>query len=117
MPAKLTHDQIDELAELREQGWTDAKLAERFNVSRSAISWQCLVLGIWGTKGTFRDHGPLIVIRKGREVRRFTPAEDAVLLELAPTTSRKAIARQLKRNQRSVVARLMTLARREEMAA
>jgi hypothetical protein len=117
---KLTPEQIDEIAELRESGWSDGMLALRYGVSKSAINWHCLQLGINGCAiriPATRRVGPLVTYRNGKPVRKFTPDEDAKLLDLAERiSSRKAIARELGRNQRSIVARLAALARKEEAA-
>lgn len=40
--AKLTNAEIDLLLELREQGWSYRRLAEKFEVSKSAVRWWCI---------------------------------------------------------------------------
>lgn len=40
--AKLTDREVELLLELRDQGWTYRQLAEKFEVSKSAVRWYCI---------------------------------------------------------------------------
>ncbi|WP_129792601.1 hypothetical protein [Sphingosinicella sp. CPCC 101087] len=120
----LTEAQLDEMAELREQGWTTARIQRHFErkgvlVSRGAIDWQCLRLGAdvppeCRRPSSQRDRP---YRRNGRTVRPFSPVEDAQLLSLerqGEPLSR--IARTMGRGNNSIRGRLMILARRDERA-
>lgn len=116
---KLSPAQAVEIAELREQGWSYDRLAERFGVSASAIHYRCLRQGARSPR-SHRDRyaGPAVIkASDGRTQRRFTPEEDARLLALdANGTSFKAMARELGRPNTSVRIRLMALALHEDQA-
>ena len=43
--AKLTSEQVREIAELREKGWSYPRIAARFGVSEGAVHYQCLEQG------------------------------------------------------------------------
>jgi hypothetical protein len=125
---KLTEQDFDRIAELRENGVmpdgrraTFKLIAAELDVSPSAISWHCLRLGAEPpTPGRLNPPGPRVMKRGKFEVRRFSPEEDRRLLELdAAGAKRSAIARELRRRSNSITGRLMTLARleaREEAA-
>ncbi len=54
--AKLTEDQIDEIAELREKGMTIRALADKFEVSAGCIDHQCRRLCAIPPQGLGRSH-------------------------------------------------------------
>jgi len=118
---RLTEEQVARICELREKGLTIRAIADEIGRSRGAVYWRCLENGVDPPKpAKLRREiiGPAIYNRGGHTVRRFTPEEDARLLEMeAEGLSRTAIARTLKRGRNSVVGRLMTLARHEERQA
>lgn len=39
--AKLTNDQVDQLLALRDEGWSYRRLAETFEISKSAVRMYC----------------------------------------------------------------------------
>ncbi len=117
----LTADQVTEVIELRERGWSHLRLAQRFNVSPGAIYYHCLKYGAVSplqrsrpvpTKAGHR------VCANGRVQRVFTVVDDERLLDLAMANlSHSEIARQLGRAVTSVRMRLMHLALREDIPA
>jgi len=118
MPAPtLTQDQIDLAVEMRERGRSCRQIALRLGVHVSTISWRMLVLGIDPPKVRRLDPvpvGPTSVLRNGTPVRRFTRDEDQRLLALVDQgLSRAQVAKHLGRQRNSVVARLLTLQRRQ----
>lgn len=120
---KLTADEIEQAAELRERGLTIGQIARKLStpdrrISEGAISWHCLKLGadLPPARRKNAATGRQPVRRGNHVVRPFTPEEDETLLRLAsegqgPT----AIARQLGTNRKSnsITGRLMTLARHQ----
>lgn len=117
----LTKVQHEAIADLRgERGWTIRKIAERLGVSHGAVAYRCLIDGIekpGALPKTPEWAGPMIVMRRGFPVRRFTDDEDLRLLELeAEGLSHAAIGRALGRRANSIKGRLATLARRDERA-
>jgi len=120
----LSDPQIDEMAELRERGWTLRQIARHFSakgtpVSEGSIGWQCLRVGA-DLPPERRRPGAFpacLIQRGGKPVRPWTPAEDEQLLALeAQGTSLNAIGRAIGRKQNSVRGRLMTLARHQARA-
>jgi hypothetical protein len=116
---KLSIEDCDRIAELRENGASYGDLAVKFKVSPSAIRWHCLRLGAQppqGTKFLPNYHLEHPKVKRGRFwVRAFTPAEDRQITELSLqgwTESR--IGRELGRRHNSIRSRLMTLACRDE---
>ena len=118
-PRRILSDaQIDEMAELREQGWSSKRIANHFTargtpISRGSIDWQCLRFGAdlptprRGRLGVARTYS-----RQGVPVRAYTPEDDARLLELeGQGLTIGAIATALGRRHNSVLGRLYTLAR------
>jgi len=91
------------------------------NVCPGAVSWYCLMEGIEknGKPPVPKPYrGPMMTKRGNHVVRCFTQEDDKLLLELEAQGKRYSeIARALGRQRNSVVARLATLARREERAA
>ncbi|GJD92877.1 hypothetical protein [Methylobacterium iners] len=114
---KLTDAELDRLVEMRERGKTHAVIARALGCSVSAVSYQCLRLGVETPKPpsvSIEIRGPLVTTRNGYMVRRFTPEDDAQILAMeAEQRSVSEIARHLGRQPHSVRQRLMTLARRE----
>ena len=123
---KLSDDQLDEMCELRESGWAGRRLADRYNVTSSAIRYQCLKLGAFSPR-QIRHAQNRVDRRTGKirsgfsnHARTFSPDEDAELLRLeSEGHSIPAIGRALGRANTSVRIRLLSLARDqaiEEMA-
>lgn len=112
-PPLLSGAQLDEMADLREQGWSYSRIAAHFTqggtrVSAGAIGWQCLRLGIDLPP---EKRSPIGKPCLGRG-RSFTPDEDARLLAQEATGARICeMARALGRGSNSVIGRLATLAR------
>lgn len=94
-----------------------AAIARHLGMSTSAVSFHCLKLGADSpnTVGNIQvPNGPMVVARGNHEVRRFSPDEDRLLIDMERSGTRICdIARSLKRPPNSVRGRLMTLARRE----
>lgn len=119
MPGRrLTEADFDRIVSMRERGLSYGLIAEEIGCSASAVSWHCLRLGADPPKPApcwEGIRGPAVVQRNGHVVRRFTPDEDARLLELeSQGLTPMEMARELGRRPNSVLGRLMTLARREE---
>ena len=114
---RLTDEQIERAAAMRERGLSFGQIAQRLGVSPGAVSWHCLRLGAERPNaGPLRapPNEPVVFKRGAHEIRPFTAVEDAQLLELASKgLSRAAIGRALGRKHNSVMGRLMTLARHE----
>lgn len=117
----LTHDQLGEMAQLRERGWSYIRIAAHFadrgtHVSPSSICWHCKRLGADAPRRLrgrcFDLRG--IYERAGRTVRPWTSGDDAQLLALeSEGASISVIGRSLTRADSSVRNRLFTLARRQ----
>lgn len=119
---KLTPGQVDQIAELRERGWSYARIATKFGVSDGAINYQCLKTGAVSPrsrgKNAIAHLQPPVVGRDGRTQRRFSPAEDDQLQQLALGGKKIGeICEITGRAPTSVRMRLMTLALHEEMTA
>lgn len=120
---KLDERQLVEMAEMRERGDHPREIAKHFqeqgiSISESAIDWQCIRLGADAPpdkRGRSRDCPAKAFRRKGRLVRPFSPAEDAVIIEMSlqPGVRRADIARRLNRKPHSVLGRQLSLARRD----
>jgi hypothetical protein len=119
--SKLSRDQVEQIAELRERGWSYHRIAMKFGVSDGAIHYQCLKQGAFTprTRGKMDVSGqPPIHAKDGRIQRRFTPAEDERLQELSRQGKKVSeIVKITGRAPTSVRIRLMTLALHEEMEA
>ena len=118
MPARRFNDaQREQMAERREAGQSYARIARAFGCSESNVYWICLALGADHPNAkplSVEIRGPMVVLRNGHAVRRYTREEDARLLALeAEGNGDSAIGKILGRRPNSVRARLMTLARRE----
>lgn len=118
---KLSEDQAREIAEKREAGWSYGRLATKFGVSAGAIHYQCLRQGAISprTHGAGQRKGPAVIqASDGRTQRRFTPAEDARMLELATGGAKvRQICDELGRAPTSIKIRLLTLALHDEQLA
>jgi hypothetical protein len=119
----LTRDQVDAICEMRERGYSTARIRrvlarEGVEISKGAVDWRCLRAGAdLPPERRPRTHSlrPGETYWRGdRPFRTFSPEEDARLLALEREGLRKAeIGRRLGRRPHSVTARLATLARRE----
>lgn len=116
--SRLTPEEKEKIAVLREDGWTIEAIAKGLGASIGAIQYQCLKMGIEPPrpcKSQEGIRGPAVVRRGNHIVRHFTADEDARLLSMeSDGFSRAQIARELRRPHNSIVGRLMTLARRDE---
>lgn len=119
----LTQAQLDQIAELREQrGLSAARIAAIVGCSQGSVSWALLRIGV--DIHTDKPLPPIpaqptSVQRNGHVVRRFTQADDEVLLKLeAEGLNPGEIGRRMDppRQPNSIRGRLMTLARREARA-
>lgn len=121
---RLSDAQIDEMAALRERGWSCDRIAEHFTkagtaISGSAIYWQCLRVGADVPRKLRGAHTqPGAPYQRGKHiVRPYTTDDDRRLLELeAAGAKMREIARKLGRAENSIRGRLMTLARRQARA-
>lgn len=116
-----TDETFDRMAEMRERGLSYGQIGRLLNMSPGAVSWHCLRLGVESPKplkGHFNPKpGPTVMKRGNHVVRRFTPAEDRMLLEMEMEgIKRSEICKALGRSNNSVLGRLMTLARRDARA-
>lgn len=124
MPKKLTPDQREQVCAMRERGLSLGQIARHFNMSAGAIGWVCLEHGAMHPRTKPRLVPPLlerepIAPTGGRTVLRYTVAEDELILRMrASGATVSAIARALnpRRGHSSVMGRLLTLARHQEMA-
>lgn len=122
MPArKYTDEQIDLVIQLREKGWSYARISQRTGMSQGSIYWYCLRDGAEppNSAGPVRPVAemPMTYKRGGHTIRRYTAAEDATILRLrASGMSLKKIGERLGRPHNSIMGRLMTLARHQARA-
>lgn len=120
---KIAPGQSEEIAELRERGWSYGRIAMKFGVSEGAIHYHCLKQGAVSPRGrgriAFADQTkPCLVAKDGRTQRRFSPAEDAQLQRLSVEGKKiSEICEIMGRAPTSVRMRLMTLALHEEYPA
>lgn len=123
MRKKLSADEIDAIAELRERRGLSCKaIARRIGRPHGTVIGTCLRFGIDAP-----NPRPLlpathikrpVFVRSGRPVRAFTPEEDAMLIAAAREgKDAREIGLALGRSPSSIRCRLMTLARREEREA
>ena len=119
--SKLSDDQLNGLAYHRERGVSIVAIAKRYGLSVGNLRWHFLIAGVEpervGPPPRPIPEKPVVQTfeRQGRrvELRRYTVAEDALLLELEGQGLKYGqIARRLGRKRNSVVGRLATLARR-----
>lgn len=115
---RMTAEQETRCAELREQGWTIAAIAAQVGFTPSAVQWVCLRDG--AEPPVTHPLRPVPTepsgYRRGKvRVRRFTQAEDALVLRLrAEGQTTHAIARATGRRNHTILARFAILARRQE---
>lgn len=117
--AQLKQDLVDAVAYLREgRGWTHERIALHLGRSWSWIWFVCLENGIDKPGARRRAHRmPASAVRPGVTVRSFTVDQDRELLALERELPNYAeIGRRIGRARQTVVARLATLARRDERA-
>lgn len=117
--SKLKPEQVVEMAELREQGWSYARLATRYGVTATAIHYRCLTVGALSPRSQCirnpaeRGEGRGF----GGRVRHFTSEEDERLLAMRRDGSGiEAIGAALGRARTSVRIRLLTLELKQELA-
>lgn len=118
---KITAEQLTEMVDLRERGWSCASIGKRLGLSTGAINYQCLKLGVTSPRQTGRSQAQSaqsFVGRDGRTFRRFTDDEDQLLRSLAAQTTKiDTIAREMGRARTSVRMRLLLLGQHEDLAA
>ncbi|MFB0875489.1 MULTISPECIES: hypothetical protein [unclassified Sphingobium] len=118
---RLSDEQLDEMARLRERGWGPGRIAEHFThagtpISGSSINWQCMRLGADApARLRGRSSAPRETYwRNGRPCRPWTAEDDAKLIELEQAGVKlHIVAQRLGRANSSVRGRLLTLARRD----
>ncbi len=116
---RFTEADYAEMAALREAGQSQRVIAKLFGCSFGLVYWTCLRLGADAPdshKLVTRDNPPLA--RRGTHiVRGYTAEEDAIILDLeARGETSGAMGRRLGRTRNSIMARLLTLARRDARA-
>ncbi|MGX7926494.1 hypothetical protein ACWPMX_07960 [Tsuneonella sp. HG094] len=118
--SKLTEDQVAQMAELRERGWSHQRIGMKFGVSPGAALYHCLKQGAFSPREKPRPvpTRPIAYARgDGRTMRLFTQAEDDQLIDLTSKGVTKIeIARRMGRARTSVAMRLLWLAKRDELA-
>lgn len=115
---KYPEELTERAAEMRESGATLAQIALRLDMSIGAVEYHCLRLGADSPKPMPpMPVGPMKVMRGGHVLRRFTPEEDRVLIQMDTAGALQCeMAAALGRPHNSVKARLMALARAEARA-
>lgn len=107
-------NKVEIIAERRENGHTLAQIAQELNVSESCVYWHCITNGIEGKK-QYRKRAQSSYMRKGKEVRVFTPEEDQRLVDLdLQGLNYSRIARMMGRSRNTVWARLAIIAKYQE---
>lgn len=122
MPSRrnLTPEEKSEIIALRQKGWSLEGLAEKFNCHVGSVSWCCLMNGV-SAPGAQRkpiDNSRLEqeYRRNGKPVRRFSPEEDKLIREMRERgESIASTYRATKRRHNSIIGRLCSLARWEEL--
>lgn len=116
----VTPEVGEKIAELREAGRSVGFIARRLGVSHGAVSWYCLRQGVEPPKPRRLDPVPVqpVVNKRGNHVvRKFTQAEDALLVKLDMQGFRPSIiAKMMGRRSNSIAGRLASLARRDARA-
>ena len=118
----LTPEQVEKIVDLRVNKRRGVEqIAREIGCSKGSVDWALLREGadIPGAKHQIRDipDEPVIHVRNGREVRRYTKTDDRLLLQLeAEGLNPVQIGRRFTpvRQPNSVTGRLRTLARRED---
>lgn len=115
--ARLSEDELERVAALRERGLSYGQIARKIGCSEGSVGWALLKLGIDIHQDKPLKPVPVSAapIKRGKHlVRPFTQDEDARLLALEATGMKThAIARSLGRRNNSVIGRMRTLARRQ----
>jgi IS30 family transposase len=118
---KLSIEQVDQLVEWREAGWSYLRIALQLGVSEGAVHYQCLRNGAVSPRQRLQavpTQPHAFVAGDGRTQRLFTQAEDERLVALdSQGMSYSAIAREMGRAYTSVRMRLLTIAMREDIPA
>lgn len=116
----MAPEKVETIERMRAAGKSYRQIAAKIGMSPGAVSWYCLRYAIESS----RDRAPSAVTpgaveRRGNHVvRRFTPEEDAQILEMEGRgTPVYRIAQALGRANSSIIGRLMTLAARDESKA
>lgn len=115
--ARVTPEQAQEMAALRESGWSYDRIGARFGVTSGTVHYQCLRMGAISprTRPPVRQGPPEIVGSNGVKQRRFTPEEDAEIRRRMNAGEKPHhIAKALGRASTSTRVRMMTLALRED---
>lgn len=117
-PRRMTPELLEKAIGLRQRSWSLEAIAQEVGVSQGCIAWHFLKEGVDPPKVMHRlqavPQAPVSVKRGNHVVRRYTAADDALLLALeAKGLSCVQIGRHLGRRHNSVRGRLMTLARRQ----
>ena len=117
--SKMNDQKRDQIETLRgKRGWSYNRIGLKLGLSQGAVSWHCLINGIErpGAVPLPKPYqGAMVSVRGGREVRRFTIADDQRLLQMeGEGKTFTQIARALGRRSNSIRGRLATLARRDE---
>lgn len=119
--SNLSPAEKEQIFDLRELGWSLARIARKVGCSEGSVSWHCLQAGIDkpGAKPIDKTiRGPLVVKRGAFNIRRFTPEEDQQIVALRIQGLTLAeIGRIIGRRHNSIVGRLATLARHDERRA
>lgn len=113
----FTDDQLSDIAEMREGGRTYSVIAAKYDCSPGLVRWHCLKLGADDPKGPSRPASkmPMVTMRNGRAVRRYTESEDATLLRMrSEGATFKAIGLELDRRTNSLIGRLLTIGMNEQ---
>ncbi|WP_449409964.1 hypothetical protein [Methylobacterium komagatae] len=111
-----TPEQLDRMADMVEAGIPRPRIAAAMDANVAAVEWQLLRLGVVGPRSGKVGKGGKDYVRGERIVRRFTPEEDAQLLLLeAEGLGTSEIGRRLGRAHHTVIGRLATLARHEQL--
>lgn len=116
---KLSQEQVDQIAELREKGYSYRRLAEKFGVSTGAIHYRCLRVGALSPRSLPIDYPARRATGYGfgKVVRHFSPEDDRRLLDLEREgASLNQMVEQLGRARTTVRIRLLTLAAKEGLA-
>ena len=114
----ITPDITAQIIEMRERNMSYEAIGRRLNLPKTTVGYQCLKHyvepSIPGKSQQMTTDHVKTYTRNGRNVRRFSPAEDKKLLNLeANGHSPTAIGKALARRHSSISNRLMILARRD----
>ncbi len=116
------------IREREEKGTPVSHLARRLclegvEISASALAWQFLRLNVLPPRDKLprlhlKHKGPMVFMRGNFQVRRFSEEDDRILLEEAARgASTLVLAKRLGRAPNTIIGRLATLARYDEVAA